>query len=237
MNGVKERFLPMGGITCRNLGSSTFLRRMTVLQGELQKQAYPNATTLAAKCGCSRSTAMRTIDRLRYDFGVPLEYDESNRGYFLTNPKYQFALLPLGISELVALVVVREIVRSLGDTQLQEAIDAIWAASVNGRDDLLFDVRRIDGRFNSSLSKASYLSRVGVTHILWLCHRGQLVSMSCERPRGSGTCVELVGTFVGVSLRDGALLGSFRDVSGKESALNLSSIRSLREISSLERAG
>jgi hypothetical protein len=180
---------------------------------------------------------MRTIDRLRYDFGVPLEYDESNRGYFLTNPKYQFASLPLGIAELVALIVVREIVRSLGDAQLQDSIDAIWVASVNGRDDLLFDVRRIDGRFDSSLSKAGRLSGVGVTHILWLCHRGQLVSMSCERPLGSGACVELVGRFERVSLRDGALLGSFRDKSGEERTLNLSSIRSIREISSLEHVG
>lgn len=53
--------------------SSTFLKRSLVLQGELQKRTYPNAFTLASLCGCSRSTAMRTIDRLRYEFGVPIE--------------------------------------------------------------------------------------------------------------------------------------------------------------------
>ena len=76
--------------------TSTFLKRALLLQAELQRNRFPNATSLADLCSCSRSTAMRTIDRLRYEFGVPIEYDESQRGYFLSNPNFSFASLPPG---------------------------------------------------------------------------------------------------------------------------------------------
>ena len=82
----------------RGTDTSTFLKRALLLQAELQKKRYPNASSLAAMCGCSRSTAMRTIDRLRYEFGVPIDYDESNRGYYLTNPDFSFASLPFAVS-------------------------------------------------------------------------------------------------------------------------------------------
>ncbi len=42
----------------------TFLKRQLVFFGELKRGVFPNASTLAAQCQCSRSTAQRSIDRL-----------------------------------------------------------------------------------------------------------------------------------------------------------------------------
>lgn len=79
--------------------------RALLFFSELKKEGYPNSQWLARESSCSRSTAVRSIEMLRDEFGVPLQYDESKRGYFLTNPRFELELFPPGRNELFSAAV------------------------------------------------------------------------------------------------------------------------------------
>lgn len=216
--------------------SSTFLKRSLTLQGELQKKGYPNASTLAAMCGCSRSTAMRTIDRLRYEFGVPLEYDESNRGYFLTNPDFSFASLPPGRDELVALVLLSELAGMIDDPSLHEAVASLWTRITNGRSDVDHDLEHIRQRFSSETTSVAKLADIDLVRLLTLCHRGQPVVVRYRSPWRHEEDREYGGLFERLHFSDGMLYALFKDGAGREVILNVSFIKEVREVSEIPEA-
>jgi predicted DNA-binding transcriptional regulator YafY len=215
----------------RGSDTSTFLKRSLMLQGELQKRAYPNASTLAAMCGCSRSTAMRTIDRLRYEFGVPIEYDESNRGYYLTNPQFSFASLPPDRDELVALILLREIASMIDDATVRAAISSLWIRTTNGRADIDRDLELIRSRFTVDGASVAKLPSVDIVRLVFLCHQGQMVQVRYRSPWSHERERLLSGRFQKLHLYDGTLYGLFADIHGRKHVLNLSFILGLQEIS------
>lgn len=213
--------------------SSTFLKRSLTLQGELQKKAYPNASTLAVMCGCSRSTAMRTIDRLRYEFGVPLEYDESNRGYFLTNPDFSFASLPPGRDELVALVLLSELAGMIDDPSLHEAVSSLWTRITNGRSDIDHDLEHIRQRFSSETTSVAKLADIDLVRLLTLCHRGQPVVVRYRSPWRHEEDRHYGGLFDRLHFSDGMLYALFKDGGGRELVLNVSFIKEVQEVAEI----
>ena len=229
----KQNARSLHGPRRKGTESSTFLKRSLTLQGELQKKAYPNASTLAAMCGCSRSTAMRTIDRLRYEFGVPLEYDESNRGYFLTNPEFSFASLPPGRDELVALVLLSELAGMIDDPSLHEAVSSLWTRITNGRSDVDHDLEHIRQRFSSETTSVAKLADIDLVRLLTLCHRGQPVVVRYRSPWRHEEDKEYGGLFERLHFSDGMLYALFKDGGGRELVLNVSFIKEVREVAEI----
>jgi predicted DNA-binding transcriptional regulator YafY len=215
------------------MDSSTFLKRALLLQVELQKRSYPNATSFAALCGCSRSTAMRTIDRLRYEFGVPIEYDEVERGYYLTDPQFSFNSLPPGKDELVALVLLSELARMIDDDSLQEALAALWARLTNGRSDVDHDLEHIRRRFSSETTSIGKLADVDLVRLLTLCHRGQSVTIRYRSPWRHEDDKQYSGIFEKLHFSDGILYAMFRDQSERQIVLNVSFIKDINELAEL----
>jgi predicted DNA-binding transcriptional regulator YafY len=211
--------------------SSTFLKRSLVLQGELQKKAYPNAFTLASICGCSRSTAMRTIDRLRYEFGVPIEYDESNRGYYLTNSEFSFASLPPGRDELVALILLGELASMIDDGSLQEAVSSLWTRVTNGRADVDRDLEHIRDKLSSETTSIAKLADIDLVRLLTLCHRGQLVVIRYRCPWRHDEDRYYGGMFERLHFSDGILYAMFRDQRARQLVLNVSFVKEVTEVS------
>lgn len=115
----------------------SFLKRSQVFLRELEMRTFPNASKLAQMCCCSRSTAMRTIDTLRKEFGAPIEYDESNRGYWITDPNYRFTSLPHTKTEIIALLLAGRLVDALGDPLLSSSLRTLTDKITLGRLDLL----------------------------------------------------------------------------------------------------
>ena len=215
------------------MDTSTFLKRALLFQGELQKKSYPNASTLASSCGCSRSTAMRTIDRLRYEFGVPIDYDESNRGYYLTNPEFVFASLPPGRDELVALVLLSELATMIDDGSLQDALSSLWTRITNGRSDVTHDLEHIRNRFSSETTSIAKLADIDLVRLLTLCHRGQLVMIRYRSPWRHDEDREYGGAFERLHFSDGILYALFKDNRGRSLVLNVSFIKEIREVNEL----
>ena len=217
----------------RGTDTSTFLRRALWFQTELKRNSFPNAFSLADSCGCSRSTAVRTIDRLRYEFGVPIEYDESSRGYYLTNPEYTFALLPPGRDELVAMVLLSELATLVDDGGLQMAISSLWAQLTLGRSDIDHDLEHLRKKFSSETTSVAKLADVDLLRLLSLCHRGQPVSVRYRSPWRHDEDREYVGTFERLHYSDGILYALFDDCKRRRIVLNVSFLREVRDIEQL----
>jgi predicted DNA-binding transcriptional regulator YafY len=215
------------------MDTSTFLKRALLFQAELQRGAYPNASSLAELCDCSRSTAMRTIDRLRYEFGVPVGYDDSQRGYFLTNPNFLFVSLPPGRDELVVMILLGELLSMLDDQSLQAAVEALWARLTNGRSDVTCDLEQIKRRFSSETTSIAKLADIDLVRLLTLAHRGQPVKIRYRSPWRHEEDKEYMGLFQRLHFSDGILYAMFDDHKGRQIVLNVSFIKSLEEIESL----
>lgn len=115
----------------------SFLKRCRVFLRELELCTFPNATKLAQLCCCSRSTAMRTIDTLRKEFGAPIEYDESNRGYWITDPNYRFTPSPHTKTEILALLMASKLSERLGDPLLSGSLNSLVDKITIGRHDIV----------------------------------------------------------------------------------------------------
>ncbi|MFN4894906.1 MAG: helix-turn-helix transcriptional regulator [Pseudomonadota bacterium] len=216
------------------MDTATFLKRALVFQAELQRKSYPNASSLAESCECSRSTAMRTIDRLRYEFGVPIDYDESRRGYFLTVPDFSFVSLPPGRDELVALILSSELLSMIEDQSLQGAMSALWTRITNGRSDLNCDLEQIRGRFSSDSTSVAKLADVDLVRLIGLCHRGQPVALTYRSPWRHEEDKEYQGIFLRLHLSDGILYAMFEDQRGRQIVMNASFMRNIRAIEQVD---
>jgi len=218
------------------MDTSSFLKRALLLQAELQRNAFPNASSLAEMLGCSRSTAMRTIDRLRYEFGVPLEYDESQRGYYLSNPSFSFASLPPGRDELVVMILLSELLSMIDDASLQSALSGLWARITNGRSDLTVDLEQLRARFSSDSTSIAKLADTDLVHLLYLCHTGQPVSLHYRSPWRHDADKEYNGIFQRVHYQDGILYAMFEEHRGRQLVFNVSFIKEIRELTELPKA-
>jgi predicted DNA-binding transcriptional regulator YafY len=90
----------------------SFLKRAILFFAELKADNYPNSTSLAALCNCSKNTAQRVIYRMRDRHMAPIEYDTSQKGYYLTDSSYVFhANRPISKDDLVALIAASELVK------------------------------------------------------------------------------------------------------------------------------
>lgn len=212
------------------MDSSTFLKRSLVFQAELQRNSYPNASILAELCGCSRSTAVRTIDRLRYEFGVPIEYDESSRGYYLTKPEFSFASLPPGRDELVVMILLGELLSMIDDATLKSAVSSLWAHLTNGRSDVHYDLEQIRGRFSSELTSVAKLADVDLLSLLDLSHKGQAVRVRYRSPWRHEEDREYCGLFERFHFSDGLLYAMFEDSRGRHIVLNVSFIKKIEHL-------
>jgi predicted DNA-binding transcriptional regulator YafY len=77
--------------------------RLMKFVAEMRKNNYPNATSFAEllrqadlyeniHLACNTRTIMRDIDELRTKYKAPIEYDATNRGYYLLNPIWDLNL-------------------------------------------------------------------------------------------------------------------------------------------------
>lgn len=164
---------------------------------------------------------------------MPLEYDESNRGYFLTNPDFSFASLPPGRDELVALVLLSELAGMIDDPSLQEAVASLWTRITNGRSDVDHDLEHIRQRFSSETTSVAKLADIDLVRLLTLCHRGQSVIVRYRSPWRHEEDREYGGLFERLHFSDGMLYALFKEGGGREVVLNVSFIKEVREVAEI----
>jgi hypothetical protein len=125
---------------------------------------------------------MRTIDRLRYEFGVPLVYSETNRGYYLTQDDFSFNLLPPTKDAMIVLIIMSELMGMINCSSLKLTLDTLWAQATNGRGDVNYDLNKIKNHFTCQSTSVACLVDLDLVGLLNYCHTGQAVEVTYASP-------------------------------------------------------
>lgn len=109
------------------MGEQLFLERFIWFDNEVRNNRYPNATRLARQFEVSTKTAHRHLDYFRDRLLAPLEYDESRKGFYYTDPSFQLPIMKLSQDELLALLISRKLVTEASAGSLAEDLGHISA--------------------------------------------------------------------------------------------------------------
>ena len=89
--------------------------------------AFPSCTVFADAFGVSRHTVLRDLDFLRDEWGAPIEYDASRKGYYLSDPAWTVPAVKLDRREVFALGVARKIMSAFRGTPLESEMQSALA--------------------------------------------------------------------------------------------------------------
>ena len=204
---------------------NSFNQRALVFFNKVKSCEYPNAVTLAQEMGISRNTAMRVIDRLRYEYGMPLEYDQSERGYYLTDHNYEFEPVAPGKDELTALVLLRDLAKVVDSKEIADTAEVVWRSFAKGS--VVRDLEEISKIFSCELTQVADLADNQLLELVSIAQRGDIVSISYLSPWRSAEPRDHVGRVLHVHFSDGNLYCFLHEERGRGMVLNASFIKSL----------
>ncbi len=210
-----------------NIDASSFVRRARFFLAELRRDAFPNATSLQRFDSCSRSTAARTIERLQAEFGFPIAFDPSQRGYYLTDPGFTFQFLPPGKDEYSALFLLRQLSDSIGSQDVSRAVDSLWNSAVSNSSVVRHDLSAMERHFSADLTAVSVIADTGVLALVQFATTGTTVRVAYKSPWRHPEPREYLGLVEHVHLSDGAVYVLFRSDNGRRLILNASFIKKI----------
>ncbi len=209
------------------IDGNQFLKRAQVIYKELKSQKYPNTRSLSKLCGCSRNTAQRTLYRLRDEYLVPLDYDESRKGYYLKDPNYPFAnFLPPGRDELTALLLARCMVEALDAPDLVNQLKTLWNQFSINNSSVSRELEPLLKYFSYDLTTVGDLVDWGVLKWVTAAAAGESVRLTYRSPWRHTQDKIYEGQILNVRFSDGALYLRFLDSEGHARILNASFIKS-----------
>lgn len=88
---------------------------------------YPNCSTFMSRFRVSRFTVLRDIGFLRDEWGAPIEYDASTKGYYLSDPAWTVPAVKLDRREVFALGIARKVMAAFRGTPLEADMQAALA--------------------------------------------------------------------------------------------------------------
>jgi len=98
--------------------------RIYALVRLIQERHFPNASTFMRELEVDRRTILRDLDYLRERMGLPIEYDASERGYYLSGPIKNMPLLEMCESDLLWLFVGQHLLQQAGNDELANQVRA-----------------------------------------------------------------------------------------------------------------
>jgi len=141
------------------------LRQLKII-AEMKKGNFPNTNTISQlfleyegedgePMGCSARTVLRDIQHLQLEYGAPIEYDPTNKGYFLSNPAWEFRC-PVFQEDFVSMAMLGT--RLAGDIMPEPAksdIDTAISQTLASSSSEFFDTAMVDSILCASGMKAS----------------------------------------------------------------------------------
>ena len=157
--------------------------------GELRKNNYPNASSfqkLLAKDEIKKTprTIQRWIDELKSTYKAPIEYDYSQRGYYLSDPNWDFEVPDFDGNVLSSVMLSTQLASAILPPVLKQQVnDAMTQALCNGESNELDDAV-----IDSFISKSHIIAAVDSeifkkVFFAWSNH--QVFEMSYQKPDGS----------------------------------------------------
>src|ERR1035438_534749 len=122
------------------MGDQLYLERFVWFDNDARREHYPNASKLAVQFEITTKTAQRSIDHFRDRLQAPLEYDQSRKGYYYTDPTFHLPVIRISEEELLALLISRKLITeasagSLADElgSVSKRLGSLLAANLPGR--------------------------------------------------------------------------------------------------------
>ena len=141
------------------------LRQLKII-AEMKKGNYPNTQSISRlfvqnedefgePMGCSSRTIMRDIQQLQQEFQAPIEYDSTNKGYFLRDPSWQFKC-PVFEEDFVSMSILgTRLAEDIVPEPLKTDIDNAVSQTLATNSSDFFDAAMIDSILCASGVKAS----------------------------------------------------------------------------------
>jgi predicted DNA-binding transcriptional regulator YafY len=208
--------------------SGNFLKASRLFFIELKTGQYPNASTLATQTGYSKSSAQRIITRLKDEFGFPIDYDSSYKGYYLTNPFFSMDSLPPGKDELTALILLRNLANLIDAEDLKNKLDDVWLSFSSLNPGYIKDLEQLAHYFTSDSTVVARLSDIGLLDFLNAACRGESIELMYKSPWRHDTEKCYRGRLFRVHYSDGNLYLLLNDEEGKARVLNASFVRQMK---------
>ncbi len=213
------------------IDGNRFITRARIFFRELQRNSFPNASSLAKLCKCSNNTAQRVIYRLRDEYLIPLDYDPSEKGYYLKDKDYVFpTTLPPGKDELTALLLARKLAGMLEDENLSKCLSSLWDQYSASNPSISRDLDPLEKVFSSDLSSVSEIVDAGVLQYVSDAGAGQDVKIEYESPWSSRGPKTFSGRIEKVHYGDGALYLLLLEKKGRYLTLNAAFVKSYEHL-------
>jgi predicted DNA-binding transcriptional regulator YafY len=109
------------------MGDQLYLERFVWFDNEARRERFPNATRLGEHFEIAPKTAQRSIDHFRDRLLAPLEYDQSHKGYYYTDPTFQLPVIRISEEELLALLISRKLINEASAGSLADELGSVSA--------------------------------------------------------------------------------------------------------------
>jgi len=108
---------------------------MLQLHQQLQAGRFPNCRKLADEMEVSSKTIQRDIEFMRYQLGLPIEYDQLHFGFFYTEPVTHFPSIEVSEGEIVALFVAQKALAQYHGTSFEKPLKLAFQKIADGLQD------------------------------------------------------------------------------------------------------
>ena len=208
-----------------------FQKRANIFVNELHNDSFPNGTTLARLAGCSVSTAKRVIDRLQDEFAVPIEYNNSRKGYYLRDKTFGLpSVLPPGKDELAALLLACDLLRSIDAKDLESKLQSLWYQYAANANFITRDLMNFQNYFSSDSTVVGDIADKGVLQFVELAAIGEILELRYKSPWRMGEERAFQGKILKVRFIDGSLYLLIHEKSGKHMVLNASFVKGIEKL-------
>ncbi len=99
------------------------LVRVFWIDQQIRASRYPNSTTIAAHFEVSPKTAQRTLEFMRDQLRMPLEYQAERRGWYYTEPHYGLPAIELTEADLVTILLTEKLARQYRGTAIGRQVE------------------------------------------------------------------------------------------------------------------
>ena len=118
----RVRDLVFAAAKSRTLHSRPPLSRFQEIFHAIRTGRFPNRTQLARSIEVTTKTIQRDLDYMRYQLGLPIEFDYARGGYYFTKPMTELPLFQLMESELVSIFVAQKALEAYKGTAFEQPL-------------------------------------------------------------------------------------------------------------------
>jgi predicted DNA-binding transcriptional regulator YafY len=100
--------------------------RFLMIDSLIREGKRPNTGQLAAKLEVTARTIQRDIEYMRDMFGAPIEHDQTNRGFYYSEPNFFIKSVPLTEGELFSIALFDQLLDQYRNTPLENSLRTIF---------------------------------------------------------------------------------------------------------------